>query len=422
MVRMQSWQQPSHAHTNRCRLEVAHSVCGDSPSGLARRAVLLAVLSAVLAVATAAQAQFTVIDNFESYADSTALQAAWVAIPPLPSADVTLDTTGISGKSMSVAYDVNTVSENAVEFTFPTDQDYTLRTTIRVLYQVESGSNNEDLVLELRDSMGNVLGSGMAPDGTSAGLKRWEVDIVHGFVNLNTVRKIRIRIVEGGDMAGSGTILFDDVSVSSGTYSTCRTCHGEFMGEPYVAFTDGLTWNPDLHDVHRNTMLNFDCATCHTLPNFLPVFIGSSTGGTGLPPIGCLGCHGREEDLGHDAISPGRGAGLNQHHHRAGVTECAFCHTDADPADGYRPVGEHVMPAYYFLPDSAHPMKPNDACTTSELFVSVLEGLDNDGDLLYELSDPDCQPAAPAPALGTFGLAASVGLLLGLGIWRLRRE
>jgi hypothetical protein len=191
------------------------------------------------------------------------------------------------------------------------------------------------------------------------------------------------------------------------------------MGDPYVAFTDGATWTPDLHDIHRNTMLNMDCATCHTLPNFFPVFIGSSTGGNGLPPIGCLGCHGREEDLGHDAISPGRGAGLNQHHHRAGVTECAQCHTDADPAQ-YRAVGEHVLPAYYFVPDAAHPSKPTDSCSASERFVSPLEGLDNDGDQLYELADPDCQRASPAPAMGTNGLIASVGLLLGLGIWRLR--
>jgi len=382
-----------------------------------RRLSLLA-FAVALALPSIARAQITLIDNFESYANSAALQAAWVAIPPLAAADVTLDATGINGKSMSIDYDVS-AGTNAVEFTFPADQDYTLLTTVRILYHATSGSTAEDIVLELRDNIGTVLGSGVAPDGTSAGVKRFEVDIVHNFANLNTVRKVRLAIRDGGDMSGTGTVLFDDITVSSGTYSTCRTCHGEFVAKPYVAFTDGLTWNPDLHDIHRNIMLNFDCKTCHTGSSFIPVFIGSSDGGTGLPGIGCLGCHGREEDLGHDTISPGRAAGLNQHHHRAGVTECAGCHSDADPAD-YTAVGEHVLPAYYSASDPDHPAMPADPCSTSERFVSLLEGLDNDGDLRYELADPDCQRAATAPAVGTLGLIACLGLLVGFGVWRLR--
>jgi hypothetical protein len=364
----------------------------------------------------------TVVDDFESYANSAALQAVWVAQAPLPIANVTLVAAGITGKSMSVAYDVSTISENAVEFTFGADQDYTLRTTVRLLYKVVSGSNNEDIVLELRDAMDNVLVSAVAPDGTSVSQATWEVNLVPIVQNLGAVRKIRLIIRDGGDMAGMGTVLFDDLSVSSGTYSTCRSCHGEFVGKPYVAFTDGLTWNPDLHDVHRKTMLNFDCNTCHKGNTFFPVFIGSSNGGAGLPAIGCLGCHGREEDMGHDSISSGRAAGLNHHHHLSGVTECAKCHSDADPADGYTPVGENVFPAYYFVPDAAHPAKPADPCTTSERFVSLLQGLDNDGDLLYEFQDPDCQRAAPAPALGSVGLAVSLVLLMALGIWRLRLQ
>jgi hypothetical protein len=381
----------------------------------------LSLAVAALVLASSAGAQITVVDDFESYANSAALQAAWVAIAPLPTGNVTLDTTGITGQSMSIAYDVSG-GTNAVEFTFGADQDYTLRTTVRILYQVTSGSTNEDLVLELRDSMNNVLASGTAPDGTSSvGVTRWEVNLVPFIANLAAVRKIRIAIQDGGDMSGTGTVLFDDISISSGTYSTCRSCHGEFMGKPYVSLTDGVTWTPDLHEVHRQTMLNFDCATCHTLPNFFPVFIGSSTGGTGFPGIGCLGCHGREEDQGHDTISSGRGAGLNQHHHRSGVTECAECHSDADPAN-YTAVGENVLPAYYFTPDPAHPGKPTDPCSTSERFRSVLNALDNDGDLLYELRDPDCQRAAPAPALDDGALAVVVALLLGLGVWRLRLQ
>jgi hypothetical protein len=381
------------------------------------QAALLSVLMTLLSV-PAVRAQVVPIDDFESYPDSAALRAAWNPIAPLPSASVTLDSTGITGKSMSIAYDVS-VGTNAVEFTFGSDQDYTLLTTVRLNYKVESGSPDENVVFELRDATNAVLISATAPGGTGVSSATWEINLVPIVETLGHVRKIRLAIQDGGDMMGTGTVLFDNLSLSSGTYSTCRACHGEFLGKPYVAFTDGETWTPDLHDRHRFGMLNGDCKTCHTAPTFFPVFIGHSDGGTGLPGNGCLGCHGREEDIGHDAISPGRAAGLNQHHHRSGVTECAKCHTDADPAN-YTPVGENVLPAYYFLPDAAHPAKPTDPCTSSERFVSPLEGLDNDGDLTYELRDSDCQRAAPAPALDSAGLVASLALLLGLGVWRLR--
>ena len=391
----------------------------DPLLGATRRSTsLLSWLVAVLALAGVAQAQVTLIDDFESYGSSANLQAAWVALPPLPAANVTLQPAGISGKSMSVQYDLS-AGTNAVEFTFGSDQDFTLRTTIRINYKVTGGSNNEDLVVELRDAANNVLVSGVAPGGTGVGQAAWETNLVPVSETLSAVRKIRLAVRDRGDMMGTGTILFDNVSLSSGTYSTCRSCHGEFMGKPYVAFTDGQTWSPDLHTIHQQ-ILSFDCATCHTLPNYFPVFIGSSTGGTGLPGVGCLGCHGREEDKGHDSISSGRAAGLNQHHHRSGVTECAKCHTDADPA-GFTPVGENVLPAYYAItPDAAHPDKPTDPCSDSEHFVSPFEGLDNDGDLRYEQRDPDCQRAAPAPALGHGALVACIGLLLGVGLWRLR--
>jgi hypothetical protein len=417
MTGTESRKQTNQTAVDRSELGIAQAVFTHRSSRLTRRGALLSVCFAALALASAARAQVILVDDFESYADSTALRMAWVAQAPLLSTSVTLDTSGITGQSMSIAYDVST-GTNAVEFTFGADQDYSLRTTFRIIYEA-SGSTDEDLVFELRDSMDNVLVSGVAPDGTSVASAAWEVNLVPFVQNLAHVRKIRLAIRDGGDMTGTGTVLFDDLSTSSGTYSTCRSCHGEFVGKPYVAFTDGQTWTPDLHDVHRNIMLNFDCNTCHKGNTFFPVFIGSSNGGTGLPGVGCLGCHGREEDKGHDTISSGRAAGLNQHHHRSGVTECAKCHSDADPAN-YKPVGENVHPAYFFTPDAAHPAKPTDPCTSSELFVSLVQGLDNDGDLNYELNDSDCQRAAPAPALSTIGLVVSLGLLLGLGIWRLR--
>ena len=381
------------------------------------KTVLLAACGMLLVCATAAHAQVTTIDNFESYADSTALRAAWAAIAPLASSSVTLNPAGITGKSMSIAYDVST-GTNSVQFTFGADQNYSLKTTIRVVYAVSSGSANEDVVIELRDALDNVLVTGVAPAGTGVSQTAWETNLVPFVSSLTAVRKIRLSIRDRGDATGTGTVLFDDISVSSGTYSTCRSCHGDFVGKPYVSLSDGKTWVPDLHDVHRNTMLNFDCATCHTGGTFFPVFIGSSNGGTGFPAIGCLGCHGREQDKGHDSISSGRAAGLNQHHHRAGVTECAVCHTDANPGS-YTPVGENVLPAYYFTPDPSHPNKPTDPCSATENVASFVKGLDNDGDLLYEANDPDCL-TTPVPTVKIVWLMAALGILLAFGVRRLR--
>lgn len=194
----------------------------------------------------------------------------------------------------------------------------------------------------------------------------------------------------------------------AGDDTNCRACHGDFRDSSYISLTDGEDWG-NLHDLHRSTMLDGDCNTCHTSPPF-PVFLDTSDGGEGLEPISCVGCHGRNEDMGHDSISMGRGAGLRQHHYNTGTTVCALCHADADPAN-YTPVGENVMPPYYFEPDASHPNKPTDSCNPNgeEDYAGIAEGLDNDGDGDYdEAADADCA----APALMA---AASVGEHAGMG-------
>jgi hypothetical protein len=53
--------------------------------------------------------------------------------------------------------------------------------------------------------------------------------------------------------------------------------------------------------------------------------------------------------------------------------------------------------------------------------VSRIRSLDNDGDLLYNLSDPDCAQPAHIPTLGAMAQVALAGLLLVLAAWRIRR-
>lgn len=180
---------------------------------------------------------------------------------------------------------------------------------------------------------------------------------------------------------------------TNGLTGNCATCHGDFLSSPYVSMADGANWGDDLHDVHRNTMLNGDCNACHSSGGRSPVSLLSSVGGAGFDPISCLGCHGRPD--GGGTVT---GAGLRQHHWNSGVTGCLDCHADSNPA-ALTPPGENVMPPYYFTPDAAHPGKPTDPCNPNgeEDFAGTFIGLDNDGDGLYDQNDSDCQVSTPVP-------------------------
>jgi hypothetical protein len=199
---------------------------------------------------------------------------------------------------------------------------------------------------------------------------------------------------------------FPQYSLNHGDASNCAECHGNFRAPAYISLTDGLNWG-NIHDLHRNTMLSGDCNTCHYGATRFPVYTEHSNGGTGLAAISCVGCHGRAEDNveANPEVAAGRsgyGAGLRQHHFTAGVETCAQCHLDADPA-GYTTVGEDVLPVYYADPGTGHPDMPDDACNAdgSEDFAGIPEGLDNDGDNIYDMNDSDCSTTGVDPVVVT---------------------
>lgn len=178
--------------------------------------------------------------------------------------------------------------------------------------------------------------------------------------------------------------------------TNCRACHGDFRADDYISNTDGTSWG-NLHNLHRRVMFAEDtpvskCAPCHGSEGMFPVRINESSSDY-LDPIACMGCHGRYEDANNVDFSAGWGAGLRQHHTNAGVTSCANCHDDADPAN-YTPVGENVLPPYYFTPDPVFLNKPTDPCSSfgEEDYAGIWEGLDNDGDGVYDVLDLDCTP------------------------------
>ena len=186
----------------------------------------------------------------------------------------------------------------------------------------------------------------------------------------------------------SGAIAFEQYSTNRSS-GNCADCHGGFRSSPYVSLADGVSWNDDLHDVHRYSMLSGDCSTCHQPSGRFPVLLNFSAGGQGLAQLSCIGCHGRAEPAAGGEVTA---AGLRQHHYNSGVTTCTSCHSDANPI-AFSTAGENLLPPYYFTPDSAHPNKPTDPCSPNgeENYAGSAIGLDNDGDNLYDGMDNDCQ-------------------------------
>jgi hypothetical protein len=155
-------------------------------------------------------------------------------------------------------------------------------------------------------------------------------------------------------------------------------------------------------EAHKE-FVNGDCDVCHKSGPKGDVALNLSSGGAGLDPISCIGCHGRAQDRIGDPSNPtlcadpenvvgpcGDGAGLREHHALHDVTECVTCHQN-----DLVPVGEDFLPTYYAQqgtdPDYAIPTDPcNPAPDFPELLRSPVAGLDNDGDGAYDEGDLDC--------------------------------
>ena len=176
--------------------------------------------------------------------------------------------------------------------------------------------------------------------------------------------------------------------------TNCRACHGPFGGGVnYKSMVDNSAWDIDLHGGHQIMLklsISFDCKACHVISAKFPTYLKVSSGPAPFN-ISCLACHGREE--GASGVT---GVGLRQHHFRKNTGNCETCHPDSNPAN-FIPVGENIQPPGYFTPDSTHPNKPTNACnyTGTENRYGSSRGLDNDGDLLDDISDPDCVLTAP---------------------------
>jgi hypothetical protein len=172
---------------------------------------------------------------------------------------------------------------------------------------------------------------------------------------------------------------------NDGLGNGCVHCHPDFSGGPQYI----------LHFVHTNKFKITQCNFCHENGGgSLPVKTYFSGPGGGY---GCAGCHGRV----YGETSPNSGQpkatayGLRAYHAAHGVTECADCHYEGNPAVGapnsFPPIlGENVAPPYYGASGTAL-RNPCDSHQEDTSFDADNLGLDNDGDGLRDYpADPDC--------------------------------
>jgi hypothetical protein len=195
----------------------------------------------------------------------------------------------------------------------------------------------------------------------------------------------------------------------------CAQCHTGFRQDSdYVSQAEGsLLWGgKSLHQAHLdNTDVDASCDNCHGGADITAVrMVNLSSSGTGAgtaPAISCSGCHGRLED--ENTVTEngtGWGAGLRQHHNGAGVGLCLTCHADSDPA-AFTTAGEDTMPPYYAFVTNGRVNTTMEPCsmTDTEYLEGLTIGLDNDGDGVYDMADPDCSGVVETP-----GESSAIGL------------
>jgi hypothetical protein len=162
-----------------------------------------------------------------------------------------------------------------------------------------------------------------------------------------------------------GTLAYESYRQSGGS---CAECHPGFLEE-----------GPQ-HQRHLN--MTSECALCHRTGGDVPkTFTSGDPEGQG-----CRGCHGVD-----NGMEFGWGAGLVAFHINAGAPPdesgriCTDCHGDGPP-----PGPESGVPVYYLRGD----VNVKDPCSAmlpdGEDYSGDGHGLDNDGDLVYDMSDSDC--------------------------------
>ena len=178
-------------------------------------------------------------------------------------------------------------------------------------------------------------------------------------------------------------LLASDANAYQRYNSGCQTCHGSFTGSTSPKGTVFPSGNK--HEMHRSSnAMGTACNLCHRSDDGRNPYLSSSDGTATNSGLGCTGCH--------------NAAGLRAHHASNGVSVCAGCHGAGSPP------AENDKPAYYGTQDT----RANNSCNSiaqanlnENWTIGDFLGLDNDGDDLYDASDPNCQTVPVAPTIST---------------------
>lgn len=156
-------------------------------------------------------ATFTV-DDFESYPDTPALEAAWPDVVGNPV--LTLDTTNFfdGTQSMRLDYgDLLTFLGNSVGKTYPTPQNWSTADSLLLWYLGDDFNSSENLGVRLRDSSSTLIGEVQLTGGPtqSSSWTPWNINLSSftGGNGLSDVMTIEIGIVPSD--FGTGTVNFD---------------------------------------------------------------------------------------------------------------------------------------------------------------------------------------------------------------------
>lgn len=161
-----------------------------------------------------AQAAFTSVENFESYASSPALTAAWPATAGAPV--VTLETASACEGTQAMAFAYSGASApftNFVTRTFAANQNWSANTVFQFTYG-GTGNSNDDLVIQFLDQNGNVLKSQQIAGGTTHSPCSVATVDISGAAGFQAVRGVRIGVVASA-ADHIGTVYFDQFQVGN---------------------------------------------------------------------------------------------------------------------------------------------------------------------------------------------------------------
>lgn len=170
-----------------------------------------------------------------------------------------------------------------------------------------------------------------------------------------------LAMVRVGALAVLALALLAAPAMAYSSFGQCKSCHNNFR-----------SGSPSIHD--RHTSVVNSCFDCHESAWNSPATNSSGN----YANYSCNGCHPK--------------AGLATHHVNAGQTVCNDCHDDVIGTLA----GEQVLPYFYTEGRSSlvNTCRRNAANGGEDLDGDGF-GLDNDGDLLYDVDDSDCNGIVP---------------------------